>query len=373
MMLAFMPGGDHLALVHGVAMLALVTLTYGFMIRAPASVLSRGIAIGLTFGSGAVLAMVDPLKIDPGIILDGRGVILVLVGAFGGPLAAGVASACALVYRIWLGGAGMPVGVLTIMAAAATGVIFANFVPRIQGGYDMKRLSALAAVGSVHSIFLALVPLFVTGSSILATIPLHMIMNFLGILVLGHFLSSEENRRHAIRLLQREAETDPLTGLLNRRVLDRSTEVLFDHCRRAGRPVSLLMIDVDRFKVINDRWGHSVGDRMLRQVADTVRANSRSNDIIARYGGEEIVMLMPDASGNFAVEIAERIRSAIDTDVFHLSRDIANVTVSIGVATACENHDFGKLFVEADSAVYRAKAFGRNQVIPFSGLLPAAA
>ena len=112
---------------------------------------------------------------------------------------------------------------------------------------------------------------------------------------------------------------------------------------------------------------------MLRQVADTVRANSRSTDIIARYGGEEIVMLMPDTSDDFAVESAERIRRAIDADVFHLSRDIANVTVSIGVATTCENHDFEELFVEADSALYRAKAFGRNKVIPFRALLPAAA
>ena len=158
------------------------------------------------------------------------------------------------------------------------------------------------------------------------------------------------------------ALTDPLTGLYNQRYLMRHLRGLL----AAGQPngLGLLMLDVDHFKLVNDRFGHAAGDRALRAIAEALRGRTRVFDSIARYGGEEFVVVMPGASELDAVTAAERLRADIEALAFHPSDGATHqLTVSIGVAfTAGPEAAAETLLQIADAAMYRAKNAGRNRV-----------
>ncbi len=158
------------------------------------------------------------------------------------------------------------------------------------------------------------------------------------------------------------ATTDELTGLKNRR---RFREDLEMHSLLAARhhvPLSLAMLDVDHFKHYNDTFGHPAGDEILRTVAEALRANVRHHDVVARYGGEEFVVLLPGTDAAPALQLAERLRSAIEQRTG--MRKV--VTASFGVATAGEEVlGIANLVDQADAALYRAKRSGRNCVRHF--------
>lgn len=160
------------------------------------------------------------------------------------------------------------------------------------------------------------------------------------------------------------ATTDPLTGCLNRRALIEQLETELERVSRYGLAISILMIDLDRFKAINDRYGHLVGDSVLRQVGDLLRREVRSVDAVARYGGEEFVVVLPETSVKGGLIFAERIRARIEAHDFAEVGDPVQATVSIGVAgvSGSETANPESLIALADKALYRAKNGGRNQV-----------
>jgi two-component system cell cycle response regulator len=153
---------------------------------------------------------------------------------------------------------------------------------------------------------------------------------------------------------------DPLSGLYNQRYLMRHLRGLLDGSK--NRDLALLMIDVDHFKAVNDDYGHAIGDKALRGVADVLRANTRVLDSVARYGGEEFVVVMPGAGLDDAVQAAERLRTAIEDTVFSWDVGVrSRLTISIGVA--CNSSDSPEALLHAaDLALYAAKRAGRNQV-----------
>jgi diguanylate cyclase (GGDEF)-like protein len=161
------------------------------------------------------------------------------------------------------------------------------------------------------------------------------------------------------------AITDPLTGLANHRQFYDQLEREFRRAQRYQRPLTLLMLDLDRFKAFNDRYGHLAGDQALREMADVLRQNARSVDILARYGGEEFAVILPETDLARAASHAERIRAAVADHVF-LSQETGlehQVTVSIGVATLSPtSQKIEELVHDADQALYRAKAAGRNRL-----------
>ena len=343
-------------------MLALVSITYGFMARTVSSVLSREIAVGLTFGIGAISAMADPIVMQEGVFIDARGVILTLAGPFGGVAAAAISATCAIAYRLWLGGAGAPIGCMTILVATVVGVAFARFVPLNRGAYTVRQLVVLSAFGSLHGFSVLLVLAFIPVPGLVGSLVPLCVLNSIGIVVLGSFLSAEGRRRHATRRLEKEAATDALTGLPNRRAFDAAAAALVGTARTTGRSVALLMIDLDHFKQVNDRWGHDAGDRVLCNAAKVITSAIRGEDLAARYGGEEIAVLLPDTMEQDALAIAERIRTAVQTDAIPWRVGVAGITVSIGIAAARgEEIDIHNLFEEADRALYDAKRSGRNR------------
>jgi two-component system cell cycle response regulator len=162
------------------------------------------------------------------------------------------------------------------------------------------------------------------------------------------------------------AVTDALTGLNNRRYLDNHLKVLFNRSVVRGRPLSLLITDIDSFKQVNDTYGHDAGDEVLRMFASRVRTTVRGADLACRFGGEEFVVVMPDTPTDVAASIAERLRAAVESVPFVL-RDSGvslNVTASFGIASrleAVETPD--QLLKQADRALYEAKNTGRNRVV----------
>jgi diguanylate cyclase (GGDEF)-like protein len=178
-----------------------------------------------------------------------------------------------------------------------------------------------------------------------------------------------ENAVNRARLL-RAGITDFLTGWHNRRYLQqRLKEELARAQRRAGT-IACLMIDIDRFKSINDGYGHLAGDNALKEVAQRVDTQIRSMDTAARFGGDELAILLPEASANEAARLAERIREVIASEPFALTAEIQrHLTVSVGVASVSPGrHESDmkavadRLLADADAALYRAKALGRNRV-----------
>jgi diguanylate cyclase (GGDEF)-like protein len=162
----------------------------------------------------------------------------------------------------------------------------------------------------------------------------------------------------------RLAATDPLTGLPNRRFFDELCQLDFNRFLRFGGVSSLLMIDLDHFKSINDAHGHAAGDEVLRRISERGRSIFRSGDLLARWGGEEFVCLLPGTDAAGAIIIAETFRTAVQTMGIVLSGKEISVTTSIGVATFDKKDQTTEcVLLRADKALYRAKHEGRNQVI----------
>jgi diguanylate cyclase (GGDEF)-like protein len=161
---------------------------------------------------------------------------------------------------------------------------------------------------------------------------------------------------------ERIATIDALTGLRNRRWLDDIFARQLERAARTNQPASLLMIDVDHFKALNDEHGHPVGDAVLCRLAELLAGHLRPQDLLARYGGEEFVVLLPDIDGQSARSSAERLRHVIESSGRDVPRGaLPTVTVSIGVAWRRHDDTLGELLRRADEALYRAKQTGRNR------------
>jgi diguanylate cyclase (GGDEF)-like protein len=166
------------------------------------------------------------------------------------------------------------------------------------------------------------------------------------------------------RRLEELATTDPLTRLLNRRALSDRLAAEMDRARRYASQLTILLIDIDFFKRVNDTAGHLAGDEVLRRVAGLIQSAVRTVDVVARYGGEEFVVILPETSEAGSVVFAERLRMGIEAHEFAVVGGKIRLTVSIGIATfpATDVISADDCFAKADAAMYRAKQNGRNQV-----------
>jgi diguanylate cyclase (GGDEF)-like protein len=221
----------------------------------------------------------------------------------------------------------------TVLALTATGVTLSS----LDIGSDSALLIALALVFGV----LAIVGAWVVAFAI------------------------EAGMASELKLLH-EALSDPLTGLYNRRSLSATLDSEWNRARRSRDSLSILFIDIDHFKRLNDAHGHEVGDRVLVLVAECIRASiRRSSDLVARYGGEEFAILLPDTTAESANALAEAIRQRVESmQLHHSGSEYECVTVSGGCATCIPRHSSSAnaLVAAADKQMYAAKAAGRNCV-----------
>ncbi|MHA1560389.1 MAG: GGDEF domain-containing protein [Alphaproteobacteria bacterium] len=172
-----------------------------------------------------------------------------------------------------------------------------------------------------------------------------------------------------LAVLEMESVTDPLTGLFNRRHLDRRLRDAVLSAQGGDAELSIIIIDLDFFKLVNDRFGHQVGDMVLVRTAELLRKGIRESDLVARFGGEEFVVLAPGAGPAEAELMAERIRASVAEENFALPTSIGSrapmeITVSVGVACMCrELNSADQIISAADRNLYQAKRLGRNRVV----------
>ena len=181
-------------------------------------------------------------------------------------------------------------------------------------------------------------------------------------------------REQANEGLLRFAFTDYLTGLRTRGYFEQQLDLEVKRAERRGEPFSLLMVDIDHFKPINDSYGHHVGDQVIRQITSLLVKDMREVDTVARYGGEEFVIILPEASEQEAVSVAQRLRKAVQNSDFQIEglEGHERLTISIGIAVYGRDAECRQKLIEyADAALYAAKSRGRNQVLTYSQLAAA--
>jgi diguanylate cyclase len=167
--------------------------------------------------------------------------------------------------------------------------------------------------------------------------------------------------------LESFATIDGLTGVLNRRGLEDAAIKMQDICKRINLSMSILLIDIDHFKKVNDKYGHLTGDDVLRHLSKQIASILRSSDVLGRYGGEEFCVFLPNTNEGDAVGLAERIRAGVEANPFIDDQETIKTTVSIGVADSVRaGYDFKGLVATADSAMYGAKKGGRNRVVSYT-------
>jgi diguanylate cyclase (GGDEF)-like protein len=177
----------------------------------------------------------------------------------------------------------------------------------------------------------------------------------------------EERVRQRTAELERLSLTDPLTGIANRRSFDKCLEVEWDRAIRTQQPLSLVLVDIDCLKGLNDNVGHTAADEALKAVAQCLRkAGQRTSDVAARYGGDEFALILPETSREGATQIAHRVEAMVHSLGFaNPGSDLAGLmTVSQGIATASPDRKGTRssLMLEADRALYKAKQNGRNRI-----------
>jgi diguanylate cyclase (GGDEF)-like protein len=164
--------------------------------------------------------------------------------------------------------------------------------------------------------------------------------------------------------LEYQTQIDPLTGLFNRRAFEKKIEEEFERAKRYDHPLSVLILDIDNFKTINDTYGHHGGDTALIKISDTLREKTRRSDFSARYGGEEFVLILPETDQDSAVQVAGKVHEEIRLRTFGTSISPFSLTVSVGLCSTSTRHysDWRQMLEAADQALYVAKNSGKNRI-----------
>jgi two-component system cell cycle response regulator len=175
-----------------------------------------------------------------------------------------------------------------------------------------------------------------------------------------------ERLRDNVQMSIEMAITDALTGLYNRRYMESHVGTLVEQAALRNKPLTVLVLDIDYFKSVNDTFGHDAGDDVLREFALRIKKSIRGIDLACRYGGEEFVVVMPETDMAVATIVAERLRRRIATEPFTVQQGVRKieVTISIGIAAFGCGDTPASVLKRADQALYRAKRDGRNRVVP---------
>lgn len=353
-----------LGIFNAISVFALLSLAYGVLLKKVNGARLRQAIVGILFGFGGLIAVANATEIVPGVRIDVRAALLVLAGPFGGLIAAIEAAVITSIGRYAQGGIGMTAGILNIVTTALIGCFF---MPRMSGQPDalpFKRQLLLGLLCNVPLLFILTVPVDNAFDLFKTVVGPVSAGSLAAVLILSYILNGAVRDYRRRSELEAQATVDPLTGLLNRRGFERRLKPIFSRLQKTPDTfATVIVIDIDHFKQVNDRFGHEAGDAALVDIAAIVSAQVRHTDLVARFGGEEIVVAMPWLSKEESRCVAERLRSAVAEAKLLSERGHPGLTISIGVTTqAADALDFLEMFRLADSALYRAKANGRNRV-----------
>jgi len=315
---------------------------------------------GLTQGLLGIILMLFTIHITPKVIMDFRHIAILLAALYGGGFAAIIAGITISIFRLSYFGVSTPAIIASINmfnVAIACALLSKLKHKQLKKWIYMSFIACLIITSSFLLIIKDSVTLYHT------LVCFWIASSTIGIL--AYYISNYMNT--SIKLLdklEQESTIDFLTGLNNVRQFDNTLNQSFLNVKNKNERLSILIIDIDFFKKVNDTYGHLAGDSVLQQLGMVLSTFSRSFDIVSRIGGEEFSVILPDCPSEQAIEVAERLRVAVETYKFIISDEIKiNISISIGAATYPDNvEDLEELIKQADTALYSAKRTGRNKV-----------
>ncbi len=266
---------------------------------------------------------------------------------------------------------------LTVFAVEnGAGVLWLFAYPPVVFYISNQKVGLISCIGG----WLALALLFSPIGGMIIKTPYSadfslLMLSALGFVMVSCYALDQSRRRSKQRLLQLASEFeyaakhDALTGLFNRREGHARLESEYERYRRNHRPFSLLLMDIDLFKKVNDTYGHLAGDEMIKLVARTLLRECRKVDIVARWGGEEFLVVLPETGAREAFLSADRIREAVATQSIEVDGKKIQATISIGVAAIEQSKTIERSLQHADEGLYQAKTLGRNRVCEYSDRL----
>jgi diguanylate cyclase (GGDEF)-like protein len=252
------------------------------------------------------------------------------------------------------------------LGGALIGYTFLPFV-LIAGG-ALFPVTVLESIGLMAVVYAAVLTVEVYLGTLLTLSTLGTL--WLMLLLSGITILAQTAQLHMLLGLYRQATRDPLTGLFNRRALFRQAQAELARTDRHGRPLAVALIDLDRFKRINDRYGHPVGDEVLAHLSEILQAEIREEDLLGRYGGEEFMVVLPDTGADGARQLADRIRTRVAASPADTASGEIPLTASVGLAEWKRGESLEDLMNRADGALYRAKEEGRDRVVYLEELPP---
>ncbi len=321
------------------------------------SSLNRKMIVGLLGGLLGNLLMLYSIHIGDTII-DLRHIPLILLAFFGGGIPAFIAMIVVIVGRFLVGVNVSAFASIPIMLIITGGAVFLskNTFPK-----KMKIFLILTWSNVTFTVFITY--LLKDLNILLILLPAYWSISYVGGFITFYVIKTLRSSQILFNKYKYESTIDGLTGLNNYRKFDDIFNNLIRISETKNEQLSLLYIDIDFFKKINDKYGHPEGDKVLVQLATILKECTRSFDIVSRNGGEEFTVLLLDCSLVKANEIAESIRARVENQSFQLTKQNVHVTVSIGISSFQETtKDANQLIDDADKALYEAKKTGRNKV-----------
>ncbi|WP_336782256.1 diguanylate cyclase [Paenibacillus illinoisensis] len=333
-----------------------------YNIRIPFPSLRVQVIGGFLFGIYGTVLMNYSFPLNEDTIVDLRHLAIVTAAVYLGGLASVISGLVISILRIAIFGLSSPAidagFVMTLIGLSGVYFAYASW----------SRLTKIITM-NLLGITLIFVILFLNSNSmnsLMKVYPLQMTISFVGGIFIYFIAEFINKSNEMLFLLERRASTDHLTNLSNRRQFEKSLELQLERARENRQKLSLLVIDIDRFKKVNDTYGHSAGDAVLKQLGQLLIEHSRSADMVSRNGGEEFAILLLDCGNHQALAIAESIRQSVEKYLFALPDGTTiRLTISIGVAVFpdhCDEQDDADFFEQADRALYEAKNTGRNRV-----------
>ncbi|WP_026883052.1 GGDEF domain-containing protein [Clostridium akagii] len=319
---------------------------------------------GVCSGSLGILLMVFSMHITPTVLIDFRVIPIILSSLYGGLLPTIIASLITGNFRIlYFGISRGSVFAVIVILLMAIGCTVINLIKTQRKNKLVYNIIFAIILNSIKMIIL------INNPKLLAE---GLIVYCFGLLFVSYFMFkfteylSESVKLH--KRLENQATVDFLTGLNNVREFNTSLNNIEQQAIRKGESISMIYLDIDYFKKINDVYGHIAGDIVLKKLADILTNTCRSFDIISRNGGEEFSVILLDCSSIYAFTIAERLRKKVEGNQFNISNEVSiHITISIGVATYPDTTDnVNKLTNYADIALYEAKRNGRNKVVVYN-------
>jgi diguanylate cyclase len=324
--------------------------------------LRHRIGFGLAAGGTGIILMHFSVHINSTTLLDLRHLAVIIAAVFAGGGAAMTSAIVIAAARLFLFGGLTPASELAASTMLLIGLGCLWLAGRGFGGWRMFTVMNVYSM----SVISATLYLLVRDWSVLRPLLVFYWLSGLSVGALATYLTLYVQRVRALFFqLEEHSSKDFLTGLNNVRKFDEVFHEMMEHAQVREEQLSLLLLDIDHFKFINDTYGHLGGDRVLQEMGSVLTRACRSFDVVSRNGGEEFTVLLPDCSHAQACDVAERVRRAVEKHTFRLpGGEGISVSVSIGVSTYLETAQTqDEVYQQADEALYSAKRLGRNRVI----------